>query len=205
MTFFYLIRHAECDGVGEILWGRRPYVHLNATGKENARKLGLVMASLEIDCIYSSPLERALETAEEIMRHTGCAPLCISDALNELDFGDWTGRTVEELSSELLWQQYNAFRATTRIPGGESVIEAQERIVRKLREVASERPGQNVAVVSHAEIIRSALAYFRRVNINCLNTIDVPPCSINRLELSEWPSPFDVIGNHEARCIRIND
>src|SRR5205085_9959184 len=158
MTTFFLIRHADCDGVGKVLWGRQPDVHLNPDGKSSAAQLAKRVAQMSIEAVYSSPLERATETAAEIARRAGDVPVNVSDKFNELDYGEWTSRSVEELAHDPTWQRYNAFRSRTRIPAGESIMEAQSRIVGELRRLAQEHEDQNVAVVTHADVIKAALA-----------------------------------------------
>jgi broad specificity phosphatase PhoE len=184
MTTFYLIRHAECDGVGEVLWGRSPDVHLNDTGKRSARQLAERLTELELHVLYSSPLERAVETANEIVSGVNL-PVQMNETFNEIDFGEWTGESIEQLANEPLWQEFNVFRGRTLIPGGESIPDAQDRVVAELKRLAEQHAGQHVAVVTHAEIIRIGLSYFNGTSLDEWYRIDVPPCSINLLVLDE--------------------
>jgi broad specificity phosphatase PhoE len=185
MTTFFLIRHAHCDGVGEILWGRSRDVHLNECGKSEARALAQRVAEHRLDTIYSSPLERAVETAEEIAQQSGGIPVNISDALNELDYGQWTGQTIAGLKDDPVWQRFNTVRSRTRIPGGESIFEAQARIVAELRRLFLQHENGRVAIVSHADMLKVALAYFSSLHVDRLDQLHVPPCSVNVLDLTE--------------------
>lgn len=184
MTTFYLIRHAECDGVGEVIWGRKPDVHLNAAGKKSARLLADKLADTKLNVVYSSPLERALETANEIVSSVNL-PVQTNETFNEIDFGEWTGETIEHLAHEPLWREFNAFRGRTLIPGGESITAAQQRVVTELKRLAEKHRGEQVAVVTHAEIIRVGLSYFNGTPIDEWYRIDVAPCSIYLLVLEE--------------------
>jgi broad specificity phosphatase PhoE len=184
MTTFYLIRHGECDGLGNVLWGRLPNVHLNAEGKRSAQRVAQKLAAYKLDMIYSSPLERAIETAKEIASGRN-VPLQINDTFNELDFGDWTGESITELATEPVWRQYNAARSRTAIPGGESVFAAQERVVGELHRLSEQHRDRRFAIVSHAEPIRLALSYFRGTPIDEWYRMEVAPCSINVLLLNE--------------------
>lgn len=183
MTTFFLIRHAQCDGVGRILWGRKRDVHLNEDGKSAARALAERVAHDRLDAIYSSPLERALETADEIAQRSRLPRITISQPLNELDYGDWTGQTIESLAGDSVWQQFNTVRTRTPIPGGESILSAQTRIVDELKRLSLKHENGKVAIVSHADVIKAALAYFAGLDLDQMNQIDVPPCSITRLNL----------------------
>ena len=183
MTTFFLIRHAHCDGVGEVLWGRRRDVHLNEHGKSAARELAQRVAENRLDAIYSSPLERAVETAVEIANCSRKYPLNISDQLNELDYGEWTGATIEHLQDDPVWRRFNTVRSRTPIPGGETILHAQARIAGELKRLALKRVNERVAIVSHADMIKIALAYFANLDIDRLDHLNLPPCSISMLEL----------------------
>src|SRR5687767_5120222 len=178
MTTFFLIRHAHCDGVGQVLWGRRRDVHLSADGLSAARTLAQRVAENRLDAIYSSPLERAVETAEEIAKHSDRTPVNISEALNELDFGEWTGATVESLDNNPVWRQFNTVRTRTPIPGGESILDAQARIVAELKRLSLKHEQGQVAVVSHADMIKIALAYFAQLDVDRPDLFNLPPCSV---------------------------
>lgn len=184
MTTFFLIRHAHCDGVGKVLWGRRRDVHLNDNGKSAARKLAQRVVENHLDAIYSSPLERAVETAEEIANQNGEVPVNISESLNELDFGNWTGESVERLDNDPVWRSFNSVRARTPIPGGESIHDAQARIVAELKRLAAKHENGCVAVVSHADMIKIALAYFAGLEVDCMDQVNLPPCSVSMLVLN---------------------
>jgi broad specificity phosphatase PhoE len=185
MTTFFLIRHAHCDGVGKVLWGRKPDVHLSADGKSAAQALAQRVAQNRLDAIYSSPLERAIETAEEIAKHSDRVPVKIVESLTELDFGDWTGESIDRLDGDPVWQQFNSVRTRTPIPGGESILDAQARIVDELRRLTVKHDDGQVAVVSHAELIKIALAYFGNLDIDRPDLFNVPPCSVSVLKLTE--------------------
>ena len=104
MTTFLLVRHGETDAVGKTIVGRMPGVHLNATGRAHARRLAQRLSRLPIRAIYSSPLERALETAEPLARARNLR-IQTCEAANELNFGEWTGKTFAELDSLPEWRR----------------------------------------------------------------------------------------------------
>jgi broad specificity phosphatase PhoE len=185
MTTFFLIRHAHCDGVGQVLWGRQRDVHLSENGKCAARVLAERVAANRLDAIYSSPLERAVETAEEIAKRSDRVPLRIIESLNELDFGEWTGESIESLDDDPVWQRFNSVRTRTPIPGGESILDAQARIVDELKRLAVKHESGQVAVVSHADMIKIALAYFANLDVDRPDLFNVPPCSVSLLQLTE--------------------
>src|SRR5690606_6890095 len=93
MTTFHLIRHAEVAAVGRVLVGRTD-LRLTDQGREHAEQLGARLGRTPIDEILSSPRERARETAEALARHAG-QPVEVAAEIDEVDFGAWTGKTVD--------------------------------------------------------------------------------------------------------------
>ena len=196
MTTFFLIRHASCNGLGRTLWGRTPGVCLNDKGKLQAQRLAKRFSGITLRAIYSSPLERAVETAETIAR-TMDLEVIKSPAFEEINFGDWTGKSFETLSSDEGWRRFNTYRSATRIPGGESILEVQNRTVRELNELASQHGRASVAIVSHADVIKAAVGFFAATPIDLLDRIEISPCSISVVAIDRDVARLLTINN---RC-----
>jgi probable phosphoglycerate mutase len=194
MTRFLLIRHATTDAVGKRLSGRKPGVHLNAAGQGQAQQLAERLADVPVTAIYSSPLERALETAAPIAEKLHLGTIVCEDFL-EIDFGDWTDRPFDELQNDPQFGLFNSFRSSTRIPGGELMLEAQTRIVAGLNRLRTQHPGQTVAVVSHADLIKAAVAYYAGIHLDLFQRIEISPASVNVIEIYE----------ETARILLLND
>jgi len=175
---FFLIRHASCSGLGQTLWGRTPGVCLNETGKLQAQQLAERFRGMTLQAIYSSPLERALETAETIARSMNLE-VTKNPAFDEINFGEWTGKSFDTLSSDESWRRFNRDRSTTRIPGGESFLEVQTRVVNGLERLSSQHTNARVAIVSHADVIKAAVGYFAATPIDLLQRIEISPCSVS--------------------------
>jgi probable phosphomutase (TIGR03848 family) len=185
MTTFLLIRHGMTDAVGKTITGRLPGVHLNKTGQRQADDLPSRLKRWKIDAIYSSPLERALETAAPAARKLGLKVM-MSEALSEVDFGEWSGRSLAELDQLPEWRLYNTFRSGTRAPGGELATEVQTRMVEQLTRYSRQHPDQIVGVFSHADAIRLALVHFLGMPIDLMHRIEIRPASISIVRLAEW-------------------
>lgn len=185
MATFYLNRHGHNDWLGKGLAGRLPGVSLNAKGKSEAERLGTWLARRGIQRIVSSPLERARETADPLARLTGL-PVEISEAILEVDFGDWNGALLSELNKDERWRHFNTFRSGTRIPNGEIVAEVQHRMVRALDGWARETPNGVFALFSHGDPIRAALTYYLGMPLDMLTRLEVSPGSANILRLEPW-------------------
>ncbi len=182
MTKFLLIRHATTDAVGKHLSGRHPGVHLNDQGKSQAAALAAQLTTFDINAIYSSPLERALETASPIAAAHQLQCMIDTDFL-ELDFGKWTNRSFAELDVEPAFSRFNSFRSGTRVPAGETMLEAQCRIVRGMQKLAAKHPGETVAIVSHSDIIKAAITFYTGIAIDTMQRIEVSPASLSIIDL----------------------
>ena len=104
----------------------------------------------------------------------------------ELDYGEWTGRSFLDLEHDPLWKQFNGHRSGTRVPGGESMFETQVRAVTELDRLHHRHPGGTVAVVSHAEWIRSALLHYLGMSLDLFQRLEISPASITTVDLSDW-------------------
>ena len=185
MAKFYLIRHAMNDFVGKKLAGRMPGVHLNEEGRAQARLLARKLAAAGIERVYSSPRERALETAEALSEAMG-VKVETRPTLDEVESGDWTGKTFAELEADPRWQTYNRFRSGTRVPGGETMLETQGRVVTEILNLYEAHPSATIAILSHADPIRAALVYFLGMPIDFFHRIEISPASFSVLTLEEW-------------------
>jgi probable phosphomutase (TIGR03848 family) len=182
MTQIVFIRHASCAPVGVSIAGRTPGVRLDDTGRVQALALVERLPGASFNAIYTSPLERAVETAQPLAAANGLTTSPMED-LNEIDFGDWTGMSLDELAPQTEWQRFNAWRSLTRIPGGETMAEAQTRGVRAVEAIRQRHPNGRVAVVSHADLIRCILAYYLGMPIDHVQRLEVAPASLSILEI----------------------
>jgi probable phosphomutase (TIGR03848 family) len=194
MTTYLLIRHGDNDAIGRTMAGWTPGLHINARGREQACRLAERLAQVHLDAILSSPLERARETAAPIAERLGLR-LEIREEIGELHLGEWTGRTLDELRKDPLWKLFNQHRGIGRIPGGETMIEVQSRMLDVVLELHGRYPEGTVALVSHADPIRAILCYFMGVPLDMIHRIEAAPASVSVATLAEW----------RPRVLRMND
>ena len=175
----FLIRHAMVDACGRFLAGRAPGIHLNAEGRRQAADLRDALVDVPIGAIYCSPLERARETANAIAGDR--VNVAIAEDLNEVDFGDWTGATFQDLNERRDWLVFNRSRSTNPIPGGERMCDVQTRACRLLSRVHGAHPGATVALVSHADVLRALVARIIDMPLDRLDAFALDPASISVL------------------------
>lgn len=182
MTTIMLVRHAAHDLLGRVLLGRGADVSLNDRGRHQAEKLAAILAVQNVMRIKSSPRRRAMETAQALAAATG---LRIESALafDELDFGEWNGCSFATLHGDPRWRYWNARRSEARPPGGESMGELQERVLRGIAAAAGEAAGCT-AIITHAEPIRAAILRFRGLPLDAFSKIAVDPASLTSLHFS---------------------
>lgn len=177
-----LIRHAACDHVGHRLAGRAPGVPLNEEGRRQAHALARALAGLPVEAVYSGPLERARETGAALAERLAL-PLRQAPGLDELDYGDWTGRSLESLSGDPVWRAFNASRGATRVPGGETMGEVMVRAVAELERLRRAHPDGMVAAVSHGDVIRGLLLHALGIPLDHIHRLEVAPASVSTLRL----------------------
>lgn len=178
MTVFLLVRHGAHVLGGERIAGRKPGVHLSDLGRQQANRLAARLAGTPIHAIYTSPIDRTRETADILAARLGLQPGVLA-ALTEVDFGHWTGGELGELRRLPRFHQWNAFRSGTRIPGGESMLETQARIVAAMLTLCEHHPNQYIALVSHGDVIKSAVAYFLGVPLDLFLRIEIGLTSLS--------------------------
>jgi len=191
-TTFLLIRHGNCEPVGKYLAGRLPGISLNEEGRRQSEELLITLKGVELNAIYSSPLERALETATPLAQIRRI-PITPCPSFSEVDWGEWTGRTIEDMKQVPDWRIFHGFRSGIRIPGGEFLIEVQARAVAELERLRLAHPDQTVAIFSHSDIIRAALLHYMGAPLENLLRLEIPPASVSTMHLSEWGPQFGCI------------
>ena len=178
MTTVFLVRHASHDLLGRVLAGRMAGVRLSSQGRDEARRVGQRLAREPLAAVHSSPVDRAWETAEGIAAPHGIA-VTPAEALNEIDFGAWTGAEFVALEADPRWSTWNAERSRARPPGGESMLEAQLRATRHLLAICEQYRDTALAFVTHQDIIKAVLAHLLGLSLDSLHRFEVSPASVS--------------------------
>lgn len=189
MTTLLLIRHGDNDYVKQDrLAGRLAGVHLNESGRSQAKALAEKFVGSKIKAVYSSPLERALETAEPIAQALNL-PVIQRQGLVEVDFGDWQGQSLKSLRRLKLWKTVKLTPSRATFPNGESFSQAQNRIQQEISQIMAEHGGKDwVVCVSHSDMIKLAAAYYIGLPLDMFQRFHIAPASITALSLNETGS-----------------
>lgn len=183
MTTVLLIRHASNDYLTQNRMAGGQPIPLNEQGRSEARALAQRLATIPLRAIYASPIERARETAEIIAQPHQLA-VQIHPGLTEVNVGDWTNQTITDLQATDAWKQMLARPYDFRFPNGESNAEVHARIVATIDALVSAHPDQIIALVSHADPIKIALAHYLGMNLNDFNRLVIDPASLSILKFN---------------------
>lgn len=195
MTQLLLIRHAVNEWLGENrLAGWTPGVHLNDQGRRQAEALAQRLANVELKAVYSSPLERTTETAEIIARPHSL-PVQIREGVGEARYGEWTGEKLEDLAETDLWPVVQFHPSGARFPGGEALREMQARAVAEIDAICDAHPEDTIAVVSHSDVIKAAIAHYAGMHLDLFQRLVISPASLSVL----------VFGKMGPRVVQLND
>lgn len=203
MPLLLLIRHGENDYTKKHkLAGYTPDVHLNERGQTQAQALADALKEVPIKAIYSSPLERAMETAAPIAAARGLEVQAEAGLL-ETNVGKWQGRSLASLRLQKHWKVVQSAPSRAQFPEGETFYECQARIVAALDSISRKyKPQDVVACVFHADPIKLAVAHyiglpldhFQRLSCDTgsLTALYVGEAGANLIKLNQRP-PFDFL------------
>ena len=183
MPRLYLVRHGETDWnrSGQIM-GSRP-VPLNANGMSQARELAQRLSTLPIQKLYSSPVDRARQTAD-IVASALQVPVTIENGLTEIGVGEWEGKFWDELVDDIARINFYASPQDARPPGGETLREVQSRAVAAVQRTCLDEESGPVVLVSHADIVRAILGHYLRIDLELVRQMRIDHASLSALDLN---------------------
>jgi probable phosphomutase (TIGR03848 family) len=189
MTVVLVVRHGLTASTGKALTGWLPGIDLDDRGRQQAAAMASRLAEVPLAAIVSSPLERCQQTAGIISNWRtgpegeGPGPeVQTDDRLGECRYGDWTGRSLRQLSRDPLWRVVQAHPSAVRFPGegGESMLGMQQRAVTAVRDWnARLGPDAVYLICSHGDVIKAILADALGMHLDMSQRIQVDPCSLS--------------------------
>ena len=189
-TELLLVRHAACERMAETLVGRGADVALTTYGRKQLAVLAQTFteerrAGCSVAAIYCSPRLRTRQTAEAVSLAT-CADVTVDTDFDEVDFGEWTGQSFVALHSDERWTVWNTARSRACAPRGESMLNVQRRVVERIEALAVNHSEQRVVIVSHSEIIRTAILYYLGLPLDAYSRLEISPASRSQLSIDRW-------------------
>jgi probable phosphomutase (TIGR03848 family) len=194
MATLFLIRHAVTAQTGRILYGQTPGIDLDDRGLAQAEGLVDRFGSIRLTAIYSSPLERCVQTVEPLAAAQRL-PVTAIPALIEMDAGTWTGRTLAQVRRTKPWTTVQQHPSAFRFPGGEAFVDAQARAVDAVERIARRHRRGRVAIATHGDIVRIVLAHFLGTPLDDFQRIVADTASVSVL----------VTDAHRGRVVLVND
>lgn len=182
MATVILVRHGRTPAnVQGILAGWSPGVSLDEVGRSQAESAARRIAAVRLAAVVTSPLERTRETAAAIVaQQVGQVSLHDDERAGECRYGDWTGRSLKDLSKDPLWKVVQSHASAVTFPGGESMVAMQARAVEVVREWNARLGDKAVyAVVSHGDVIKAILADALGMHLDHFQRIVIDPASVS--------------------------
>jgi broad specificity phosphatase PhoE len=186
MPLLLLIRHGENDYSKKGRFaGRLPGIHLNERGKHQADELGKALSETPLRAIYSSPLERALETAEPIAQIRGLKTIQ-EPGLLESDIGKWQGQSIRRLAITKYWRIIQQAPSRAGHPEGETFLQTQTRITTTLDTICRNyKPRDIIACVFHADPIKLAVAHYLGLPLDHFQRLACDTASVTMLAVGD--------------------
>ncbi|HEX2296634.1 MAG TPA: MSMEG_4193 family putative phosphomutase [Actinomycetota bacterium] len=183
MTTLWLVRHGVTSHTGHRLSGWLPDVHLTDEGRAQAEAAAEMLSGMNLEAVYSSPIDRTRETAAAIAARHGL-PVRTRRTIGEVEYGKWTNRSFKVLARQKAWAVLHRWPSSVRFPDGETLREVQSRALDEIDKIADAHPNAMVCVVSHADVIKLVLAHHLGVHIDLFQRIVIAPASVSGLHLT---------------------
>jgi broad specificity phosphatase PhoE len=179
----FVVRHGETQWNKEEIFRGRNDVPLNEIGRKQADRVGARFAGRSIDLIVSSPLARALQTAEAIGRTTGKTVRPMED-LTDMSFGAWEGLSLKEVENRhpgdlAIWRESPQ---KLHVEGGETLMQVRQRLSQTLATVSSDASRQTIVVVTHRVICKLIVLHCLGIGNDHFWDMRFDPCSVTLME-----------------------
>jgi len=164
---------------------------LNGEGRIQAELMAQYFEPIRIDAVYSSPLERAFETAEIITSNRGLE-ISVKEEMADTEVGAWTNMKLKECAELEEWKSVQATPSQFKFPEGESFVDVFDRMSNVVRSIVASNEGKNIVVTSHRDPIIILLASYLGVHMDSFQRIPCKPASLTEVAF------FNGIGTVES-------
>jgi broad specificity phosphatase PhoE len=193
-TRLLLIRHAEIEPRYQRKFGGRIDMNLSIRGHAQAKTLADYLRGKKIAAIYSSPMKRVQQTVAPLLEN-GAPAQTILPALREVDFGDWTGFTWEEVGEKFGVHPYDWLDEIElgAVPNGENGIQFRTRVEPRLFEIIRHHQGKTAAIFCHGGVIRMILAILLDLPLAKTNSFEIEYASITQVVLRSHLNEIELL------------
>jgi probable phosphomutase (TIGR03848 family) len=197
MARIVLLRHAHSvANEKNLLAGRTAGISLSKTGKEQAKDLIARLGNIQFDQVAISPLQRCRETIDPWLDATGAkSRLVVDDSISEVDYGNWSGKTLASLRRKAQWKVVQDFPSQMTFPEGESLLEMQGRALSGFYRLNAVKGKGPRLLVSHGDVIKSIVAHCLGMHLDQFQRLVIEPASLTIIDTDSGTS----------RLVRFND
>jgi probable phosphoglycerate mutase len=197
MARIVLLRHAHSvANEKNLLAGRTAGIALSKTGKEQAEELVVRLGATKFDEVAISPLQRCRETIDPWLAADGAkSPVVIDESVSEVDYGNWSGKTLASLRRKSQWKVVQDFPSQMIFPEGESLLEMQGRALSGFYRLNAVKGKGPRLLVSHGDVIKSIVAHCLGMHLDQFQRLVIEPASLTIIDTDSGVS----------RLVRFND
>lgn len=185
-----LIRHAHSQSnASGVLSGRLPNIHLSEKGIKQSQQLSERLGYFAVAQLRVSPMERCFETIspwlnDVVLKNSPDFEPIIDPSLNEVDYGDWSGKKLITLARKKEWRTIQESPSRMYFPGGEGIAQMQSRAMSVVHELAKLPDSKTAVIVSHGDVIKSIVASALGTHLDEFQRIIIDPASVSVLDYS---------------------
>lgn len=185
-----LIRHAHSQSnASGVLSGRLPNIHLSEKGIKQSQQLSERLGYFAVAQLRVSPMERCFETIspwlnDVVLKNSPDFEPIIDPSLNEVDYGDWSGKKLITLARKKEWRTVQESPSRMYFPGGEGIAQMQSRAMSVVHELAKLPDSKTAVIVSHGDVIKSIVASALGTHLDEFQRIIIDPASVSVLDYS---------------------
>lgn len=177
MSYLVLVRHGKSEWNNKGLWTGLTDIELHPDGVQDAKNMAALIKGLPIDKVYTSKLIRAKETADVICSELNINPPRIeNEALNERDYGIYTGKNKWEIKSQVGEEKFKQMRRgwNVALENGETLKDVYERVLPYFKEVILQdlKNGQNILISAHGNSLRSLVKYLNNLSEEEISSLE---------------------------------
>ncbi len=183
-TRVFFVRHGVTTGTGKVLYGLTKGLHLTEEGREQAEFLAEHLSDIHVDAIFSSPLERAYQTAEALNKGRNL-DIETHEGLLDTHIGEWTNLTLDDCRKFAEWEMVQAHPSQFTFPDGESFVGVLDRMKRTTHQIVTDNPGKTIIITGHRDPTILLLGNYLGIHMDLFQRIPCNPASVSEVVFSD--------------------